>query len=167
LASPRQQFDLALQYLGGEQDLLIEFSGLGLRPFEEGYYRAMPVRSNVAGLPVGKIQKECNHFKKGRCQYGNRCKFLHVQDGFQKNKPKFTEEQLKQMKLQDCKLFKTGYCRFGNKCKFKHAVGQGAILHKSTPGLATHACEDIPALEPQACEKTRNQPEGPESLVLT
>eukprot|EP00975_Prorocentrum_lima_P029858 6264253-Prorocentrum_lima.AAC.1 len=123
-------------------DELVKF----LRPLEESYYKftAHPLHANASTVTGPAVQRECVHFKRGKCKYGDKCKFLHIKQNVQSKKvsKKYMPEQLSRMKTQDCRLFQKGKCHYGDKCKFLHNAGSLKPVGGAPVGLASHTCEE-------------------------
>eukprot|EP00466_Bigelowiella_natans_P002611 jgi/Bigna1/147227/aug1.133_g21935 len=117
-----------------------------LRPLEESCcdFEAHPLHSNASTVTGPAVQRECVHFKRGKCNHGDKCKLLHVKQNTsseQKTK-KCTQEQLDGMKNQDCGLCLKGKCHRGDKCKFRHGAGSLEAAGGVPVGLPSHTCEE-------------------------
>lgn len=75
----------------------------------------------------------CPHFLRGRCKFGDRCKFEHSHP-----------------RRQVCSYFMNGRCKFGDRCKFEHPSAPAA-QNQVYVGETTHAVKYIH----QACVYTR------------
>lgn len=69
--------------------------------------------SGGGGASLMKSDGECGDFKRGKCDRGDTCKYLHV-------KP-----------TQECRDFKAGRCSRGATCKFLH---DNEVAHHQLPG---------------------------------
>jgi hypothetical protein len=81
-------------------------------PPEEGPQVCVPVKddSSQDSSPTGGKAAECLGFLKGKCTYGEKCKFLHVGVDSKGNK------------RQVCLGFSKGRCTYASKCKFLHQI---------------------------------------------
>ncbi|MEM1008202.1 MAG: zinc finger CCCH domain-containing protein, partial [Myxococcota bacterium] len=121
-----------------------------LRPLEESHYKfaAHPLHSNASTFAGPAVQRECIHFEKGKCECGDKCKFLHTkqQNGNHHDTGRAskncTKEQLVKMKTQDCRLHLKGKCHHGDKCKFRHDAGKLQAVGGAPVGLSSHTCEE-------------------------
>ena len=58
----------------------------------------------------------CQHYLKGSCTFGDRCKFEHPN----RSMAGYARYEEKQPRNNVCKHYLNGTCRFGDSCKFEH-----------------------------------------------
>ena len=55
-----------------------------------------------------KRSRQCFHYMRGHCKFGDKCRFIHDNDSAEK------------VSVKECLDYKKGYCRFGDNCLYEH-----------------------------------------------
>eukprot|EP00466_Bigelowiella_natans_P001293 jgi/Bigna1/139163/aug1.49_g13871 len=133
-ATHRQFSELTLELLG---HVLVVLTSCGA-------FSACWQAINHATVAGPAVQRECVHFKRGKCDHGDECKLLHTkqQTTSEQKSRKCTLEQLDGMKSQDCLLHLKGKCHRGDKCKFRHGAGSLEAAGGVPVGFSSHTCEE-------------------------
>lgn len=90
-------------------------SSYAMMPQLAAYYAMMGQSLGGVGLTTatagtGDSQNECGDFKRGKCDRGDTCKYVHVRPS------------------QECRDYKQGRCTRGGQCKFLH---NGEVAHEA------------------------------------
>lgn len=79
--------------------------------------------------------KVCQHYLRGTCTFGDRCKFSHVSQ--QRTGPTYAQYGQQQPRDNVCKYYINGTCRYGDSCKFEHPSSgwsSGRRMHGTLSG---------------------------------
>lgn len=86
----------------------------------------LPVHSSNVGMRFD-AQEPCYLFSKGRCTYGERCRYVHVIGNVKEiegERGQWAVNQRRTEKVNFCQFFVGGRpCTYGNKCRFLHETG--------------------------------------------
>lgn len=82
----------------------------------------------------------CPHFLRGRCKFGDRCKFEHSHP-----------------RRQVCSYFMNGRCKFGDRCKFEHPSAPAA-QNQPYVGETTHGQVHTPRMRVHTTLKSLSNP---------